>query len=190
MAILMQLDKTKNFIFEISTGDDVPRNFPEFKNVYSKLSRVALFNSLKNITSNPNFDDLQISRHLHLTNFPDYKVSLSHTKDISCALLSNCPNYQSIGVDIEWESRLVKPGIEKFYINENDTEKLTKLEVWMAKEAIFKAISPLYKGDKVLVLKDIAIDEESFKCFNFKGSFEFYSKNISNKNIKIAIAWV
>lgn len=186
----MQLDKCKKFTFEISTQDNAPHNFPVYKNIYSKMARIALFKILKSIKKSPSFDDLQISNHCTLTTIPNYKVSLSHTKKAACAIVTDDANIKSIGVDIEWATRVVKPGIEKFFLNDKDTQELTKLEIWMAKEAIFKAISPLYQGEKVLVLKDITVQLNSFKCFDFSGEFFFSIKKFDNRELKIATAWI
>ncbi len=121
-------------------------------------SRLALLEALQNCGLNQfeNYSDLGIVNHHHMEEAKNALVSLSHTNEFAMAAATYCEEIKSIGVDLENCSREIKPGIEKFFINEEDEIKST-LHLWCIKEAAFKAISPLYKDDKQLVLKDIAV---------------------------------
>ena len=63
---------------------------------------------------------------------------------------------KSIGIDLEHAERLIKPGIMEKYMDPVDSSQsgLSPLQIWCAKEAIFKAVAPLL--EKQLLLKKYA----------------------------------
>lgn len=121
-------------------------------------SRLALQGALKMVSERDflEYNELEIINHQYLKEDQKILVSISHTNDFAVASVSDSSEFSSIGVDLELSTREIKEGIQKFYINEFDQIKNT-LKLWCIKEAAFKAISPLYKGEKTLVLKDINI---------------------------------
>ena len=158
-----------------------PCHFLPEKKEEHRLSRYAL----KHLVGDR---AIEIENHLHLRNHPEIKVSVSHTKGAGAAIICEDVKIRSVGIDIEWSQRPVKEGIEKFYINERD-DQIDHMKLWMAKEAAFKAISPLYTGDKILVLKDIVINADSFSAFDqFFGKLYFSVKKYKERKIKIACA--
>ena len=168
MSNLMLLDNKKIDI-EFSTHSEVPKSFLPELNIYSRSARFAL----KTLISSDSIADLEIHNHTHLENDKSVLVSLSHTKKVACAAKASAKDFSGIGIDIEKRSRPIKPGIEKFFINDHDDVD-DKLLLWSTKEAIFKAISPFYTKDKTLVLKDITIHKDlSFTCFEFHGQSNF-----------------
>lgn len=109
--------------------------------------------------------DLELINFQHLKKFPDFVLSLSHTKDAGAAVLARKSEVISIGIDIEWNDRMMKPGTEKFYRNQEDSFYPDNIELWTMKEAAFKALSPVYTSldvPGVLVLSKIIIKEGVF----------------------------
>jgi phosphopantetheinyl transferase (holo-ACP synthase) len=149
--------------FEGEIPETVKELYPGKKRVrLHYTSRLALINAI-NSDEFKTYEDVEIENHQFLKRDPSIKVSLSHTDHKALASVSSCEEVLSIGVDLESEDRPIKEGIKKFYIRDED-EIENELELWCIKEAAFKAISPLYKGDKRLVLKDIIVlKDESFK---------------------------
>jgi 4'-phosphopantetheinyl transferase EntD len=123
-------------------------------------SRLALLESLKSckLDQFKSYSDLTIVNHHHMLLAEEALVSLSHTHHFAMASVTNCSDITSIGIDLENIEREIKPGLKKFYNNTHDQIQ-DQLRLWCIKEAAFKAISPLYEGEKQLVLKDIAILE-------------------------------
>jgi phosphopantetheinyl transferase (holo-ACP synthase) len=109
-----------------------------------------------------NRDQIEITNHTYLKKIEiQHAVSIAHTNELGMAALGI--EIDSLGVDIELKSRVIKAGIEKFFINSEDTTSLHSLEIWCIKEASFKALSPyknLWEDKEVLTLKDIAIKED------------------------------
>jgi phosphopantetheinyl transferase (holo-ACP synthase) len=109
-------------------------------------SRLALWDCLATEDCKWNhWYELEIDNHLHIKDAPHLLASLSHTKDVAAAVIGTANDQLlSVGIDLEWAERKLKPGMEKFFINEHDDiEKYQGLELWSLKEAAFKAISPL-----------------------------------------------
>lgn len=121
-------------------------------------SRLALLKTLENETDIlfKEYSDLAIENHHFMKISPSVKVSISHTNDFAMACSTNDAQIESIGVDLESCDRQLKEGIKKFYIIDSD-EISNPLHLWCIKEAAFKAVSPLYKNEKQLVLKDICV---------------------------------
>jgi phosphopantetheinyl transferase (holo-ACP synthase) len=106
--------------------------------------------------------DLALTNFRELAAYPQFLTSLSHTKNLGAAVLVNKSEVMGIGIDIEWQDRLIKPGAEKFFVNIQDKHALSPIELWTAKEAAFKALSPLGTFPGVLVLSKIIIQDNNF----------------------------
>lgn len=142
----------KNMQCQYLLTHEVPTDFFPEKRADYRLSR----KSLRDLTG---LECLEIVDHLHMKDDPTIKVSLSHTKDLGCAAISKDPKVASIGVDVEWSDRTYRSGIEKYFLLESDDKDLELIELWACKEAAYKAYSPLYKGQKTLVIKDFTIQD-------------------------------
>jgi phosphopantetheinyl transferase (holo-ACP synthase) len=127
-------------------------------------SRNALKNLLiqKNEVVNDLKSDLTLLNFRELPTYPLYYVSLSHTKELGAAVIALKKTVKGIGIDIEWESRNIKPGALKFFVNPADSHELSLIELWTAKEAAFKALSPIGTYPGVLVLSKIIIQGNRF----------------------------
>ena len=174
------LIRNKNIMIDkYSLINDVPPNFAPNHKLDFRLSRYAL-------TRLTNTDEYEIIDHLYLKNHPNLLVSISHTKGLGCAFICDRKEVKSIGIDIEWTSRLIKKGIEKFFLRDEDSKELNNLELWCIKEAAFKAHSPLYTGEKTLVLKDFIINKGSVFFMNKEiGSYHLEYNQIDNKELLI-----
>ncbi len=117
--------------------------------------------ALMDITPPDSLLDLEVIDHGHLKTRPELIVSLSHTEDYGAAALAYQNQHRAIGIDIENKSRNIKDATKKLFVNDRDDDA-SLLELWCKKEAAFKAIYPLYQGDKALVLKDIWIQDNRF----------------------------
>ncbi|MCK5883132.1 MAG: hypothetical protein KAG61_05545 [Bacteriovoracaceae bacterium] len=136
------------------------------------LSRTALKNCLVDLS--PDFDkigldDLAIENHQHLEKYPQIAVSLSHTKEYAAAIISDDPHVVSVGIDLELTTRPIKKGIIK-YFDHNFDSAYSPLELWVIKEACFKAAWPIFQKEKAsaMVLKDLWVNQTEFGVFDIK----------------------
>jgi phosphopantetheinyl transferase (holo-ACP synthase) len=124
---------------------DIARKFTNLKQAKNYfVSRMALKICLNQ--EKLSWDELEVIDHLYLKNQPETLVSLSHTKEIGCALTSKIGSATqqgpySIGVDIEESQRRIRPNAEKYFASFLDGES-TPLKLWSLKEAAFKALWP------------------------------------------------
>jgi len=135
--------------------------------------------------------DLALNNYRELPHYPQFYISLSHTKEIGAAVLVEKTYVCGIGIDIEWEQRTIKPGAEKFFIHLEDRHNLRPIELWTAKEAAFKALSPLGTYPGTLVLSKIIIQNNNFFTHeepHLKGEFVVYHQTIGDKRYVFTIA--
>ncbi len=183
-------------------GDDCPPHllsqFPSAKRARDFYnSRQALLKALKLLDRNfktLEYNQLDIIGHRHLVGHPTTLVSLSHTGNCSAGLVSNDQSIQSIGIDIEKTTRMVRPGVEN-YIGHPHDQKMSLLELWVAKEACFKAASPIWQTERAapLVLKDFWVRDSSFGLDHQETPIGHFSLNIErylDDEFWIAHAWI
>lgn len=157
-------------------------------------SREALVSLLKqeNIVVTDLKSDLELVNYQNLKNYPQFVLSLSHTRGAGAAVLGNKAEVRSLGIDIEWADRNLKDEAGRFYKNPEDSVYDNKLELWTMKEAAFKALSPLgFPG--VLVLTKIIIQDGEFftkERPEIRGRVTTHLKNLDNKKLWVAIAVV
>ena len=145
--------------FEGEVPEEVSIRYPSSKRVRDHYtSRLALIKALK-MPEVQSYSDIEILNHHHLVKFPELAVSVTHTNSLAGAVVADRSLIESIGVDLEAVDRDFKPGILKFFLRPED-EIEAPLQLWCIKEAAFKAISPLYKEEKQLVLKDIIVKSD------------------------------
>lgn len=164
----------KKYLGETIPNELISNNLNSKVAINYFISRVALKHVLIQLDKsfyNCQEYQLQIINHHHLINHPEILVSISHTKSFGSAIISNCPNTESIGIDIEHIERSIDPNSHKFFLNSNDSQILYNnlLKSWTIKEAIFKAVSPkisnfqhLIPKDKKFVLTDIWASKNKF----------------------------
>ena len=142
----------------------ITTRFKEHRAIQYYTSRKALLWCLAQQGIPAQIEHLDIVNHHHLANYPQILVSLAHTDCYGAAVIGQQHEYRSLGIDIELQSRLLKPETQKMFVNrDDDFDQL--LPLWCQKEAAFKALSPLVPEmnlTKPLVLKDIWICNERF----------------------------
>jgi 4'-phosphopantetheinyl transferase EntD len=64
------------------------------------LSRQALKNAFYDFGHDLSIQDLKLSNYHELMGYPEYTLSLSHTKDVGVALVGPRQIFRSLGIDI------------------------------------------------------------------------------------------
>jgi|SRR5690606_32599672 len=82
---------------------------------------------------------LKLENYHQIKSFPEFTLSLSHSRDLGAAVLADRKEYLSLGIDIENENREVKDSIWSRVSHPQDVS-LRKIELWCLKEAAFKAL--------------------------------------------------
>ncbi|MGZ3788620.1 MAG: 4'-phosphopantetheinyl transferase superfamily protein [Bacteriovorax sp.] len=136
--------------------------------------------------------DLELINYQHLKKFPEYLTSITHTRGAGASVLANKSDYLSLGIDIEWSDREMKPEAQRFFCHPEDSAVENKLKLWTMKEAAFKALSPLgHPG--VLVLSKIIIQNGSFftrEKPELKGHVDSFIMPIEDRNLVVSIAYI
>lgn len=160
-------------------------------------SRMALLHGLQEsepIFNELTIDKLEIENHTHLKDFPEYKVSLSHSRNTGAAIFTKDSSIRSVGIDIELISRPIKAGIEHYLEHPLDLPH-SPLQLWVIKEACFKAAAPFYQQRKSgpLVLKDFWVKEDCFGLFEEQEIIGRFALNIEqhfDDEFWVAKAWL
>jgi 4'-phosphopantetheinyl transferase EntD len=142
----------------------IPEHVHPKLSLQKKAARLALYDAIQELGKKINFEQMEIINHHYVVNVPGTLVSLSHTKDMAVAIIAKQGDIFSIGVDIERVDRPVKAELVSKFKNEKDDQTLSDLELWVLKEACFKALSPVYKRlhlKRTLILKDIIIKDKN-----------------------------
>lgn len=103
------------------------------------LSREALKQALQERGIDIPVGQLTLVHYHALQGFPQLTISLSHTKLCGAAIVASRNEYRSVGIDIEEESRTVKDAIRERIAHPGDAN-FRNIEVWCAKEAVFKVL--------------------------------------------------
>ncbi|OFZ26020.1 MAG: hypothetical protein A2381_11810 [Bdellovibrionales bacterium RIFOXYB1_FULL_37_110] len=155
-------------------------------------SRMALLECLQSMDQPGELTDLNIINHHHLEKFPNFLVSLSHTQNVGAGVIAATKECQSIGMDIEFCTRLIDPKTSKFFKTLHDQEHGgdNLLWLWVKKEASFKALSSTILN-KTLVLTDIWIRGDEFgliKNPQTLGKIILNEENVLGQKLLVAIA--
>ena len=109
---------------------------------------------------------LEVTNHCFLKNFSNLLVSIAHTKQAGVAVIISKESHLSVGIDIEHNNRKVTPEIINKFQNRWDQPCNNILDLWVKKEAVFKAIDPIKSRyrleNKSLVLSDIWVKDKNF----------------------------
>ncbi len=131
---------------------------------------------------------------------PDTLISRAHTDQMTVGAVAELGlGVRSIGIDIEDEKRVLKPELAKIFLSSADqAQSLSLLEIWSAKEAIYKALSSFLLHhqlpvSKPLTLKDIELTERQnlagqFRFKDFEGLYLGQKININNRNYLVFTA--
>ena len=153
-------------------------------------SRMALLDCLQSLNQVIAFNDLNIIEHHHLEKLPHFLVSLSHTQNVGACVVAATDECRSIGIDIEFNNRIIDPRTSKFFKTTHDHGYNDLLSLWVKKEASFKALSPL-NIKKTLVLTDIWVNGDEFgliKDHQSLGKILLSEENVLGQKLLVSIA--
>ena len=192
LAHCRETDDRREFLecYSEQRGQGCTRSFQEY---YS--SRLALRRCLLAEKISLKAKDLDIVNHHHLSSYPHWIVSFSHTrlKDSLCvaaAILGKDSDYCSLGIDIEWGERPLASDILRHVRHPEDTPSLNPLELWMFKEAAYKSLWPLVEEKKSLQFSHISIGEDrlAFPRKNIRGVLQLKTFEINQWPCRVAVA--
>lgn len=148
-------------------------------------SRWALYLGLKELC--PQLDlrtsgDFEITRHHCLKKAPHILVGLSHTGDYGAAVVALNSKARGVGIDIEEQDRPVSPKSLRYYRTSRD-EPLAPLTLWTAKEAAYKALSPL----EDLSFRDLWVSNSRFGRGGEQLGFLRFD---CHRHLAVAVAWI
>jgi phosphopantetheinyl transferase (holo-ACP synthase) len=103
------------------------------------LARQALKSCFRKRGIDINILDLKLQKYSQVSGFPEFTISLSHTKDAGAAIVEDAKIFRSVGIDIEQETRPVKDSVLG-RISHPEDERLRNIELWCLKEAVFKTL--------------------------------------------------
>ena len=192
VAYCQEGDERKEFLecYSEQKAQGYPRSFGEY---YS--SRLALRRCLlaEKISLSPKA--LEIVNYHHLNFYPSCLVSLSHARledslCVAAAILGKDSDYCSLGVDIEWGKRSLPLGLLRRILHPEDTPSLGSLELWMMKEAAYKALWPLVEEKTALQFSKISIqgDRLDFAQENIQGMVHLKTFVIDQRPCRVAVA--
>lgn len=171
------------------------------KNFYSWYSsRLALLKCLDEMSMTLPINRLKVSNHLHIDNITHLRASMTHTEYdqgmfLSGAIVSHSSGHLSVGIDLEQEDREISEKIKNKFHHSQD-ENLEAIEIWIRKEASYKAITPLLKEKamKPALFKEIAVSTSEFKferdSLSYSGSLSQIKLEFDGRNFLAAIATI
>lgn len=140
------------------------------------LSREALRQNLEAVGETPAVEDLILKDYHSLEKWPQYTISLSHTKNAGAALIANRANFLSVGIDVELADRVVSEAVVNRMAHPKDLN-LRKLYLWSIKEAAYKCLMNSQKGISAFEFRDFCITKDSWLHVpsNLQGTWELHS---------------
>ena len=102
-------------------------------------SREALLQGMSDFGIQLKVQELKLEGFYRLIGYPDFTLSLSHSKEAGAVLIAKTAEFLSVGIDIEDEKRIVKDTVLARISHPHDVS-LRKIELWCLKEAAFKAL--------------------------------------------------
>ncbi|HXH76546.1 MAG TPA: hypothetical protein VNJ08_16360 [Bacteriovoracaceae bacterium] len=145
--------------WESHADDALGKNtHPDRKKGYC-FAREALRLVLQEYNLAPTIPDLTLQVFHCLNKWPEYTLSLSHSKRAGAAVVAKRTEYLAVGIDIELEDREVKPET-LLRISHPQDIKLRNIEIWCLKEAIFKCLMNTDKFEHPFEFSQIQITKE------------------------------
>ncbi|MGE3610050.1 MAG: 4'-phosphopantetheinyl transferase superfamily protein [Bacteriovoracaceae bacterium] len=133
---------------------------PRRKTSYA-LSREAIRQLLLEQGHQVSPGDIKLIGFNKIINFPQYSLSLTHSIDVGAAVLASQANYLAVGIDLENKDRKVSSAIRERIVNKEDAS-LTNIELWCAKEAVFKCLMNSGQFEQTIDFMDIVIKEDEW----------------------------
>lgn len=117
------------------------------------LAREALRLALREQGSDVPLQNIILKTYDAADGFPEFTLSLSHTKKCGVAALAKRSEFRSLGVDVEREDRSMREDLVQKISHPGDL-LLRNIEIWTLKEAVFKCLSNSH------LLKDLPLFTE------------------------------
>lgn len=137
------------------------------------LSREALRLTLLEMGETPLVPQLKLQNFCLLNSWPDYLVSLSHTRLAGAAVLVDRRVFVSAGIDIELQNREVSEAVARKITGPEDLP-LRKIELWCLKEAAYKCLMNTGKVSAAVRFSQIEIRRNAwfYPPKNLSGQWE------------------
>ena len=114
----------------------------------------------------------------------DLCVSISHSKEV--ALAAFCTRGKRVGVDVEKIDRNISEQVIRQVYNTEDLKGLDRLDVWLVKEAVFKASNGLISHlSSVVIVKQI--NDSLYRAFAGGLSFMVCTRSIEG-SYRVSVA--
>lgn len=149
-------------------------------------SRLCLKLVLKNKGIYLLWRDLGLDDSFRLYQLSELPISLSHTKDISIAIIANDDKINSIGIDLESKTRVISEAVQKFMNHPNDLMSLPSISRWCLKEAAYKCFS---HSKKVIKIKELLINEKLITHQNSDLSCHWQNLELGDYNVAICYSY-
>lgn len=104
--------------------------------------------------------DLGLNENFRLHQLAKLPISMSHTKELSIAVVAKDESIESIGVDIEEANRQISQKVVSFMSHPKD-ENLPEIQRWCLKEAAYKCFS---HSSKPIRMKELVVTSDEIKC--------------------------
>ncbi len=125
------------------------------------LAREALRKELSKQGKDLKVNELHFDQFDRLKTEDSYTVSLSHTPQWGAAVLADRKTYRSVGIDIEFQARVVKtPILER--ISHPEDLHLPALHIWVIKEACFKSLMNTRLFDRPIEFSTLLIQDKKW----------------------------
>jgi len=168
-----------------------PTNFPgtsemkPFRAQEFASSRAALWLAMGRALSELR-DPPELVGYHQLKGAENLVISLAHTKGLGAAVVGCAKKFQSVGIDVEYADREMKKESCRFFINEEDDKSYSPLELWVIKEAAYKALT-LSNNDQH-TMKSIIIKKNSFTYNKQTDCFQMTTIDYRASKLFIAVA--
>ncbi len=150
------------------------------------LAREALRECFSHLGIQLSVGELVLEGYSKVTGHDSLTISLAHTPDWGAALVAEASKFQSVGIDIEPMSRVVKPLVLARITNPKDLS-LSPLSIWTLKEAVFKAVMNTGLFEKPVEFSSLQISENTWS--HESGLTGFWE--LGNENgMLMAKAWI
>jgi len=179
--------------FEIATLDEsFSHPILEEMRPHRRLDYGGSRQALSNLLAKEGFDRQfppELINHHRIVDAPGYVGSFAHTKGVGAAALAGTDNIYSVGIDLEEVDREVSESNLRFFMNDREPQ-ISPLEIWVLKEAIYKALTPrLLDGKASCSLKKIYLKAGGLFAFgDYSGSFSLKKVEYQKRTYLVGLA--
>jgi phosphopantetheinyl transferase (holo-ACP synthase) len=152
------------------------------------LARVALRLCLKEKNLSLPISEMRLQSYNALSGVTSLTISLSHTPLWGAAVVGEVSEFQSVGIDIEPKSRVVKPTIIERVSHPADAV-MESIQLWSLKEASFKALMNTQKFSVPQDFSDIQIKSNGKWEHSVSGTVGEWSV-FEEQELIVALAWI